>query len=86
MKIRETYVNTTIASLAFILLLTFGFVWTTYHPQAPFGIYTEGLVLAFGVVTGKRLWQKWQGKGKGFALEPETKPKKKDEDDEIPWR
>jgi len=68
---KERYVNTTIASAVFAALLFIGFIFTAYHPSAPYAIFMEGLALGFGVVTGKRLFQTWKGKGKGFG---ENKP------------
>jgi len=64
---KPKYVNTTRATLAFILFLTAGYVLACFYPEAPFTAYMEGLVLAFGIVTGKRLTQKWQGSKGGFT-------------------
>jgi hypothetical protein len=66
MTSKSVYVNTTIASAAFVLFLTFGFIWASLHDSAPFTAYMEGLVLALFFITGKRLAQKWQGKTKSF--------------------
>lgn len=68
-----SYVNTAVASAGFIVFLTFGFIWTTFHKDAPFTAYMEGLVLALGFITGKRLWQKWQGTKGGFHSNGEEK-------------
>ncbi len=65
-------VNSNVACLAFALLLTFGFVWSSYKPTAPFTAFMEGLVIGLGAVLGKRLWQKWDGSTKSFS---NNKPK-----------
>ena len=80
---KPKYVNTTIACAAFAFLLTFGFVWASYKPQAPFTAFMEGLVIGLGAVLGKRLWQKWDGSTKSFNNKTEPKPKPKPEDEYI---
>ncbi len=65
-KGKAFYVSTTWASIAFAVLLTFGFIWTSTHKEAPFTTYMEGLLLALGVITGKRLFQTWSGKHAKF--------------------
>ena len=74
MMSKPIFVNTTIASIGFVILLTFGFIWTTFYKDAPFTAYMEGLILALGFITGKRLWQKWQGNKGGFQNNKEEKP------------
>jgi hypothetical protein len=78
MKAKSIYANTTRASLAFVFFLTAGYIWACFYPAAPFTAYMEGLCIALGLMTGKRLAQKWQGKVKGFkqdkpAVEEEEK-------------
>ena len=81
---KPKYVNSTISCAAFAFLLTFGFVWTSYKPQAPFTAFMEGLVIGLSAVLGKRLWQKWSGETKSFSNN-NPKPKPPDaEDDDIP--
>ena len=79
---KPRYINTTHAVIGFVVFLTFGFVWTSLHEQAPFTIYMEGLTMGLFMITGKRLAQRWQGKGKGFANGDQ--PEK--DTDEIPVR
>lgn len=69
MNHKRAYVNTVRASLVFVFFLTAGFIWASFYPEAPFSAYTEGLVIALGLITGKRLLQKWQGKTRGFKQE-----------------
>ncbi len=76
------YVNTTKACAIFAFLLTGGFIWATFHKEAPFIAYMEGLVIGLSAIIGKRLAQKWQGKKRGF-----TNGAKPDKDnDDIPIR
>ncbi len=75
------YVNSSIACAVFAFLLTFGFVWTSLHKQAPFTAYMEGLSIGLGAVLGKRLWQKYNGKTKSFTNNIYSKKKK---DSDIP--
>jgi hypothetical protein len=75
---KSLYVNTTIASVVFVVFLTFGFIWTSFYKEAPFTAYMEGLILALGFITGKRLWQKWQGQTKTFKSDAQD-PKETDE-------
>ena len=85
MTSKSIYVNTTLASAVFVFFLTGGFVWTSFHKEAPFLAYMEGLIIALGLITGKRLAQKWGGKKIGFrtdAQQASTK-KPKDEDEYI---
>jgi hypothetical protein len=91
MTSKSVYVNTTIASAVFVVFLTFGFIWASFYTDAPFTAYMEGLILALGFITGKRLWQKWQGKTKTFKSDATTakESKKKPacaEDDDIEIR
>jgi hypothetical protein len=80
-------INSTVACAAFAFLLTFGFVWTSYRPQAPFTAFMEGLVIGLGAVLGKRLWQKWDGSTKSFSNNKPTPTKTDEEDgDELPIR
>ncbi len=83
MTSKSVYVNTTVASIGFTVFLTFGFIWSSFYKEAPFTIYMEGLVIALGLITGKRLAQKWSGKKTGFRTdaqqESKTKTKKEDE-------
>jgi hypothetical protein len=69
MNPKSIYVNTARASLVFVFFLTSGFIWTSFYPEAPFTAYMEGLCVALGLITGKRLAQKWQGKDRGFKGE-----------------
>lgn len=86
MKPRELYVNSTFAAIAFAVLLTFGFVWTSFYKDAPFTAYMEGLGIALTIVTGKRLVQKWGGKKTGFRTDAQQESKAKDLDDKLPVR
>ncbi len=87
MKANELYVNSTFAAIAFAVLLTFGFVWTSFHKDAPFTAYMEGLGIALTIVTGKRLWQKWGGKKTGFRTDAQqSAPARKIDLDDIPIR
>jgi hypothetical protein len=52
------FINTTVASLVFAVLLTFGFIWATIHDSAPFTTYAEGLGAGLLIIVGKRLAQK----------------------------
>jgi hypothetical protein len=79
---KPRYVNTTYAAIGFVVFLTFGFVWSSMHSEAPFTAYMEGLVLALFFITGKRLAQKWQGKDKGFTNVDQPKQ----DTEEIPIR
>jgi len=72
MNPKSVYVNTARASLVFVCFLTSGFIWTTFYPDAPYALYMEGLIIALGLITGKRLAQKWQGKVKGFKQDKPT--------------
>ncbi len=81
---KPKYVNSSIACAVFALLLTFGFVWKSFHADAPFTAFMEGLVIGLGAVLGKRLWQKWNGQDRSFsnkttAPAKPTKPKADDE-------
>jgi hypothetical protein len=69
MNNKRAYVNTVRASLVFVFFLTAGYIWACFYPEAPFTAYMEGLAIALGLITGKRLAQKWQGKTKGFKQE-----------------
>lgn len=51
-------ISTTWAVIIFSVLVTFGFVWSTYHKEAPFNVYSDTLLFAFLGVTAKRLVQK----------------------------
>jgi len=81
-------INSTVACAAFAFLLTFGFVWTSYRPTAPFTAFMEGLVIGLSAVLGKRLWQKWSGETKSFTNNTASKKPKTDEedDDALPIR
>jgi hypothetical protein len=80
-------INSTVACAAFAFLLTFGFVWTSYRPTAPFTAFMEGLVIGLSAVLGKRLWQKWDGSTKSFSNNKPTPTKTDEEDgDELPIR
>jgi hypothetical protein len=84
MTSKSLYVNTTIASVVFVVFLTFGFIWASFYKEAPFTAYMEGLILALGFITGKRLWQKWQGQTKNFKSDATEAEENAEPCDNIP--
>jgi hypothetical protein len=50
--------RSTFGAIGFVVCITFGFIWTTYNPNAPYSIFTEGLTVGFIAFLGKRLAQK----------------------------
>ena len=51
-------ISTTLAVIIFCVLVTFGFVWTGEHKDAPYTTYADVLLVSFLGVTAKRLAQK----------------------------
>jgi len=61
------YINSTLSCIVYAFLLTFGFIFTTIKPRAPYGLFVQGLAIGLGVVLSKRLVQKWDGQKKSFS-------------------
>ncbi len=72
-------ITTTWYAIWFALLMTIGFVWTTFKTSAPYGTFAEGLVVGLGVVITKRLIQK----SSKFGGESSDAGGAGDEDDEV---
>ena len=59
--------------LIWLGVLTFGFVWTTLKPGAPFSAFAEALTAGFGLYLTKRTIQKMDKFGGKNGLENGSK-------------
>ncbi len=58
MAVKKMKVSTSWAFIIWAFLLTAGFAFTGFKPQAQFWAYSMFLTLGLGAYTGKRLFQK----------------------------
>jgi hypothetical protein len=57
------HITTSQTILISLVLLTAGFVWTTFYPAAPYALFSGAVGLVAGINTTKRLLQKQEKYG-----------------------